>query len=111
MQRKSNAQVAKGANVDQPKVATILLTLRIENNSKFVRGKKRTIENVERLYLEEYDAKRRPNGEYELKVPYARDADLDEAVNDLLSDIASDADDRHCFSESEARMEGTDRHW
>ncbi|PUE89328.1 resolvase, partial [Xanthomonas citri pv. malvacearum] len=27
------------------------------------------------------------------------------------TDIASGADDRHCFSESDARMEGTDRHW
>jgi hypothetical protein len=32
-------------------------------------------------------------------------------VNELLGDIACEADDRHCFSESDARMEGTDRHW
>lgn len=30
---------------------------------------------------------------------------------ELLSDIASEADDRNCFSESDARMVGTDRHW
>ncbi len=59
----------------------------------------------------QYDATRRPNGEYELKVPYDTDEELDEAVNDLLTDIACGADDRHCFSESHARMEGTDRHW
>ena len=52
-----------------------------------------------------------PNGEYELKVPYDTDEELDEAVNELLTDIASGADDRHCFSESDARMEGTDRQW
>jgi hypothetical protein len=46
-----------------------------------------------------------------LKAPYDSDEDLDEIVSELLSDIACDADDRHCFSESEARMEGTDRHW
>jgi hypothetical protein len=44
-------------------------------------------------------------------VPYGNDEDLDETVNALLRDIACDADDRHCFSESDARMEGTDRHW
>jgi hypothetical protein len=88
-----------------------LLTLRIENNSKFVRGKKRTIEHIESFYLAEYDAQRRPNGEYELKIPYDSNEDLDNAVNELLNDIASGADDRHCFSESDARMEGTDRHW
>jgi hypothetical protein len=64
-----------------------------------------------RFYLEEYDAMRRPNGEYELKIHYDNDEDLDEVVSELLSDIAYDADDRHCFSESEARIEGADRHW
>lgn len=110
-QQPSSVSAAESGNDDPPKVATILLTLRIENNSKFVRGKKRTIEHVESFYLDQYDATRRPNGEYELKVPYDTDEELDEAVNDLLTDIASGADDRHCFSESEARMEGTDRHW
>ncbi len=40
----------ESGNDAPPKVATILLTLRIENNSKFVRGKKRTIEHVESFY-------------------------------------------------------------
>lgn len=57
-----------------------------------MRGKKRTIEHVESFYLDQYDAKRRPNGEYELKVPYDTDEELDEAVNELLSDIACDAE-------------------
>jgi DNA invertase Pin-like site-specific DNA recombinase len=39
------------------KAATILLSLRIENNSKFVRGKKRATEDIERYCLEEYNAK------------------------------------------------------
>ena len=110
-QQRSNPPSTASAKADAPKVATVLLTLRIENNNKFVRGKKRTIEHIERFYLEEFDATRRPNGEYELKVPYKSDEDLDEAMNELLSDIASDADDRHCFSESDARMEGHDRQW
>ena len=99
------------AEVDPPKLATIRLTLRIENNSKFVRGKKRSREDIERYCLAEYDAKRLPSGEYELKVPYGSDDDLDQRMNELLGDISSQADDRHCFSESEARMEGTDRCW
>lgn len=96
---------------DPPKLATIRLTLRIENNSKFVRGKKRTREDIERYCLAEYDAKRLPSGDYELKVPYGSDDDLDQRMNELLGDISSQADDRHCFSESEARIEGTDRCW
>jgi len=72
---------------------------------------KRTIEHVENFYLEDYDAKRWPTGDYELKVPNDTDEDLDEAASELLSDIAYDADNRHCFSECAARMERTDRHW
>lgn len=96
---------------DRPKLATIRLTLRIENNSKFVRGKKRACEDIERYCLAEYDGKLLPSGDYELKVPYSSDDHLDQRMHELLGDIASQADDRHCFSESEARMEGTDRDW
>lgn len=93
------------------RTSTIILTLRIENNNRFVRGKKRAQETIERYCLEEYNAKRMPSGEYELKVPHRSDEDLDKAMDELLGDIASEADDRNCFSESEAHMEGTDRHW
>ncbi len=63
---------AGAGEADPPKVATIRLTLRIENNSKFVRGKKRAREDIERYCLSEYDGQRLPSGEYELKVPMAR---------------------------------------
>ncbi|WP_395828021.1 recombinase family protein [Collimonas sp.] len=111
VQQRSAPSVIVSANANEPKIATILLTLRIANNSKFVRGKKRTIEHIEGFYLEKYDARQRPNGDYELKIPYDSDADLDNTVNELLSGMASDADDRHCFSESDACMEGADRYW
>jgi len=44
-------------------VATIRLTLRIGNNNKFMRGKKRAREDVECCCLEEYEAQRLPSGE------------------------------------------------
>jgi len=93
------------------KTATILLWLRVENNSKFVRGKKRAKESIERYLLKAYAAKLRPSGQYALKIPYRSDAALDEAMDELLSDIAREADLRNCFSESEACLEGTDRSW
>lgn len=102
--------VAKGVQTE-PKVATIMVWLRIANNNKFVRGKKRALESIEHHCLAPYDAVLQPNGEYALKIPYAGDEDLDEAVSDLLSDIAREAEARNCFSESEARMDGTDRNW
>ena len=100
-----------GDGGDATRTATIILTLRIENNNKFARGKKRARENIECCCLEEYNAKRMPRGEYELKVPHCSDEDLDKAMDELLGDIVSEADDRNCFSESDARMEGTDHHW
>ena len=93
------------------KTATVLLSLIVENNSKFVRGKKRVRENIERFHLPEFGATQGPSGEYVLKVPYRTDEDLDKAMNDLLQEIAGEADLRNCFSESEARLEGTDRCW
>lgn len=111
-QRSGSSTVESDEN-NPPKVATIRLTLRIENSSKFVRGKKQeTRAGRHRALLpEEYEAERLPNGEYMLKVPYNSDDDLDTRMSELLSDISSEAGDRHCFSESDARMEGTDRHW
>lgn len=109
--RPRSNQLATGSEPTTAKVATILLSLRIENNSKFTRGKKRAQENIERHCLEEYGGQRRPGGEYELKVPYSSDGDLDKTMDELLGDISSEADDRNCFSESDAHMEGLDRHW
>ena len=81
------------------KTATVLLWLRVENNSKFVRGKKRARENIERYLLKEYAAKLRPSGQYELKVLYRTDEDLDKTMDELLRQIAFEADLRNCFSE------------
>jgi len=113
---KKPAQSRSGPSMDggeagPQKVATVRLALRIENNNKFVRGKKRAREEIERHCLAEYHAKRLPSGEYQLTVPYSSHEDLDQRVHELLGDIASQADDRNCFSESEARLEGNDRHW
>jgi hypothetical protein len=44
-------------------------------------------------------------------VPYCSYEELDQTMEELLGDIASHADDRNCFSESQARMNNADRHW
>lgn len=72
------------AEADAEKIATIRLTLCIENNSKFVRGKKRARQDAERYCLEEYDAKQLPSGEYELKVPYST-ATMKTSTNGCMS--------------------------
>lgn len=94
-----------------PKTAVVTLILRVENNSQWVRGKKRALENIERYHLDQYDMKKLPNDDYELRIPYENDADLDNIINDLLRDIEIEADDRHCFIEADVFEKGTDRHW
>ena len=42
---------------------------------------------------------------------YRSDEDLDTIMYELLGNIASEADDRNCFSESDACLEGSDRQW
>lgn len=55
---RATASGTAGADVGT-KTAIIVLSLEVENNSKFVRGKKRAREDIE-LILREYSAVRRP---------------------------------------------------
>jgi hypothetical protein len=95
----------------QPKIAIIRLSLRVENNSKFVRGKKRALADIERYCLARYDSKKLPRGDYALKVPFGSEQELDKLMLELLTEIAMEADSRNCFTECNARLEGSDRHW
>ncbi len=110
-EKSTEQKIIHPSHQNTSKVALIRLRLRIENNSKFVRGKKRAQEDIEQYCLNKYEPKQIESGEYVLKVPYISDDDLDKKMYDLLGDISSEADDRHCFSESDAHMEGTDRYW
>lgn len=103
-----NAEPAKSA---VERVATITLRLAVENNSKFVRGRKRAKENIERYCLEPYGVKYLESGNYELTVPYQSDEELDKAVHDLLGEISQEAEMRNCFIEADAWEDGTERRW
>jgi hypothetical protein len=92
--------------------ATILLRLRIENNNRHLRGKKRAIESIERFILPIYgETEHLRANEYRMTIAYRTDAELDKRMDDLLREIAWEADLGNCFSESEACLEGTDRQW
>ncbi len=94
-----------------PKTGTVVLHLRIGNNNKFVRGKKRVIESIEQSHLAALDAQRQSVGVYTIKVTYSSDKELDTLVDDLLREIALEADMRNCFSESDAHLEGSELCW
>ena len=59
-QARPSGQTEAGSGI---KTATILLWLRVENISKFVRGKKRAKENIVRYLLKEYADTLRPSGQ------------------------------------------------
>ena len=93
------------------KTITVTLWLRVENNSKFVRGKKRARENIENYHLRRFGMKKLNDCEYELTFSYTDDADLDQPIYDLLQEIEMEADLRYCFTEADVNEKGTDRSW
>lgn len=96
---------------DAEQIATVMLRLVIENNSKFTRGKKRAKENIERYCLEPYGMKVLESDHYAVSIPYRNDDALDRAVHDLLTEISQEADMRHCFIEVDVWEEGSERRW
>jgi len=90
---------------------TVILTLRIQRNSKWVRGMKRTIEDIEYFVLPYYHPKDLGDSDYELEIEYKNDTDLDKQMNDLLMECHHMSDTRNCFSESSIKQKGEDRWW
>jgi hypothetical protein len=87
-------------------------TLKLKHNNRFLRGRKRAVDSIVRHVLPIYgETQHLRRNEYQIKIPYRTDADLDKIMDELLREIAWQADMRNCFAESEALLEGTDRSW
>ena len=98
-------------NPSVEQVAEITLRLTIENNSQFVRGKKRARENIERYCLDQYHATRLSSGDYALRINCKTREELDVLMADLLRDMSHEAEMRHCYIEAEAWQQGTEYLW
>ena len=103
-------------NSPQPhrKTLKVKLYLQIENNNKFVRGKKKSREWIEDFVLGAYAMEKlyKDGGEYILTIPYTTDSELDDTIYEILREAASTADSRNCFIEAEViAMDGSDRYW
>ena len=86
----------------------------VENNNKFVRGKKRSLEEIENLVLARYAMhKPDPKGyDYELTIPYKNDKDLDDTIYDILREASNIADMRNGFIEADViALDGSERNW
>jgi DNA invertase Pin-like site-specific DNA recombinase len=99
----------RGLSTD--KVMKVLLFLDIENNSKFVRGKKRSREDIEMFALGEYDMKKLSEVDYELLVPYKKKKNLDETMNDIITEMHRLSDNRNCFIETDAKSADSKFYW
>jgi len=90
------------------------LWLRVENNSKFVRGKTKARAWIEDSVLRRY-AMRKPDAtrsDYILTLTYGADAELDATIYDILREADQIADLHYCFTEADVRaLDGSDRSW
>lgn len=106
------AEITKLA--ERIKTIKVELYLRVENNNKFVRGKGRVRDEIERYILSQYQMEKHPNGvEYTLTIPYETEAQLEQIIyRDILREADSLADARYCFLEADVRaLDGSGRYW
>lgn len=107
-------QAQDGAAVAiKPKIkrTTVILHIRIERHSKFVRGMKKVREHIEWFHLPRYSPKKITDGRYELNFTYETDADLDRQINELIDELHREADLHNCFAEIDIEEKSTDRWW
>ncbi|WP_291634339.1 recombinase family protein [Clostridium sp.] len=90
-------------NPSNEKTAQILMSIRVENNNKFVRGKKKARENIEK-YLDYYNMKKTSpkDDEYIIFVKYKNIDDLKNTVYEIFHELENEADLKNCFTEGEA---------
>jgi hypothetical protein len=99
---------------DSKKTIQVELWLRVENNNKYIRGKKKVRERIEESILCHYGMEKKANGcEYILTIPYSTDEELDSIIyDDILREAESLADLRYCFTEADVRaLDGSERSW
>lgn len=107
--------VPPAPSVPVQKVMKVQMYLRVENNSKFVRGKGKAREEIERRVLSRFGMEKpdKEGGEYVLSIPYTTDEELDRIIYDeIWREAESIADLRNCFTEGDiTSLEDPDRSW
>lgn len=98
-------------SVEKEKTAEIRMWLRVENNSKFVRGKNKVRKEVEQYLRYYFNMEVNSFGEYVFYVPYKDVDDLTKQVEDIICEIANDAYRRNCFIEANTSCDELDLYW
>ncbi|WP_242834352.1 hypothetical protein [Clostridium pasteurianum] len=95
------------------KIAEVRISLRVENNNKFVRGKKKVKENIEK-YLKHYYNMQESGStdtDYIIFVKYKSIDDLKNTVYEILRDLDSEAYQKNCFTEGDAHCDELGLTW
>ncbi|MCK4140393.1 site-specific integrase [Ralstonia pseudosolanacearum] len=91
----------------------LTVNLYIERNSKFVRGMSKARRWIEQFCLSQYQMRelesRRPR--YEIVMPFAAGSELEQAIEELISEIHENADLCNCFVEVTLHDPLTDNYW
>lgn len=99
----------------QSQVMRVRLWLRVENNSKFVRGKGKVREEIERHVLSRFAMEKadKKGWEYRLSIPYTSDEELDRTIyEEIYAEAERCADFRHCFIEADmSSLDDPERSW
>ncbi|WP_242476247.1 hypothetical protein [Bacillus cereus] len=98
-------------SAEKAKTAEIRMWLRVENNSKFVRGKSKVRKEVEQYLRYYFNTEVNASGEYVFYVPYKDINDLTKQVEYIICEIASDADRRNCFIEADTYCDELGLYW
>ena len=87
--------------------------MRVENNNKFIRRKKKVRDWIERTCLSLYQMKQKAKDswEYELTIPHNNEQHLDQQINDLPAEMGRQADLKSCFIEADVTEIGTEQSW
>lgn len=91
----------KNNPVNEEKIAKIKMYLRVENNNKFVRGRKKAKESIECYLLFNYRLETPVLDDYIFYVSYKTIDGLKNEVYDILQEIENEADFRNCFIEAD----------
>lgn len=112
LRRPSTATLIEAAkSLPVKRTTTATLYVRIERNSKFVRGMKKVREYMEWYLLLPYNPTKITDGRYELTFSYTNDIDLEEQIYELIGEIHREADLHNCFAELDIIENDTDRSW
>ena len=99
----------------QPKVMKAKLWLRVENNNKYVRGRSRARDEIERQVLGQFGMEKpfKDGDEYILSIPYTTDEGLERTIyDDIYAEAENIADYRKCFTEGDmVSLEDPEKSW